>query len=115
MALDCIALSNRQLTLLVSKSVGPRVLSLRLQGGENLLAELPDVVTETPHYGTYHFYGGHRLWLAPESFERTYIPDDGPVTVTETDGTVAFTQPPDPYYGIEKSMHIALAADAARV
>jgi hypothetical protein len=25
--------------------------------------------------GDYHFLGGHRLWIAPESLEKTYIPD----------------------------------------
>lgn len=115
MNLDCVQLENQHLTLLITKSVGPRILSIRHQGGENLLAELPDVVTETPQYGAYRFHGGHRLWLAPESFEHTYIPDDGPVAVAEAAGAVTFTQPPDPHYGIEKSLQIRLAADAARV
>jgi hypothetical protein len=125
MDLDCIELSSPYLTLLVTQSAGPRVLGLRLRNDipwdssdalcQNLMAELSDVVTETPQYGTYHFYGGHRLWLSPETFERTYIPDDGPVGITEEDGSFTFTQPADPHYGIQKSIQIRLAADTAQV
>ncbi len=115
LGLDCIELENRQISLVVSRSAGPRVLSLRLQGGENLLAELPDITTPTPRFGEYHFYGGHRLWLSPEDLDRTYMPDDHAVEVSETAGGVTFTQPADPVYGIEKALHITLAADSARV
>jgi hypothetical protein len=119
MNLDCIELKNPFLTLIASRSAGPRILSIRRKGvaaeSANLLAELPDQSFETPRAGTYHFYGGHRLWLGPEDTDRTYMPDDTPLHLALEDAAVTFTQPADPFYGIEKSLRITLAPDAARV
>lgn len=115
MDMDCIELDNGYLSLIAAVDVGPRILSLRLAGGKNLLAELPGNITETERHGTYRFWGGHRLWHAPEDINRTYYPDDKPVQVSETPGCVSLTQPADPVYGIEKVMTIRLAPDGARV
>ncbi len=113
--LDCVELESQPISLVVSRSVGPRVLSLRFNGGKNLFAELPDITTPTPRFGLYHFYGGHRLWLSPEDLDRTYMPDDHPVDVSELPGGAQFTQPADPVYGMEKSMRITLGAGSANV
>ncbi|MCE5208490.1 MAG: DUF4380 domain-containing protein [Chloroflexi bacterium] len=115
MDLDCIELDNGFVRLVVAVSIGPRILSLQLPGGKNLLAELPGMVTETPRSGTYRFFGGHRLWIGPEDIDRTYFPDDRPVQVALESNGVTLTQPADPRYGIEKTMQLRLAADAARV
>ena len=115
MDLDCIELDNGNVNLLASVSAGPRILSLKLNGGPNLLAELPEKITETELHGPYRFFGGHRLWHAPEDINRTYYPDDRPVNVAELDGGVLLTQSADPVYGIEKSVFIRLEEGRARV
>jgi hypothetical protein len=79
---ECVSLENGIIKLLVTQSIGPRILSLGFVDGENLLAELPDLVTDCPGTGTFHFYGGHRLWHAPEEPSRTYLPDDEPVEIS---------------------------------
>lgn len=71
----CIRLGNESLNLWVTTSIGPRILGLALNGGENLFAELPDLALECPSKGAYHFHGGDRLWYAPEDPLRTYLPD----------------------------------------
>jgi len=91
---------------------GPRLVGLYLTGStENLLAETPDVAWDTPH-GVYHLIGGHRLWLAPESFLYTAIPDDLGLGVTEIGddpGTgLRLTQPPDSTTRISRSIDILL-------
>ena len=106
--LDCVALKNETLDLLVTQSVGPRIISLRFQGGENLFAELPDMSFDSIKDETYHIYGGHRLWHAPESMPRTYIPDDQAVEVTPIQGGLLVTQPIEKQTGIEKSIQISL-------
>jgi hypothetical protein len=113
--LDCVSLENAALSLLVTRSVGPRILSLRFNGGENLFAELPDFVTERPDGEIFHFYGGHRLWHAPECTLRTYIPDDAPVESVPTQNGLLVTQPVEVQTGIEKSIHISLVADKPQV
>ena len=57
---DCVPLKNASLSLLVTQSVGPRIISLRFNGEDNLFAELPDFLTERPDGKVFHFYGGHR-------------------------------------------------------
>jgi len=89
---ECVLLENEVLELLVTQNVGPRILSLRFADGENLLAELPDFVTDCPGTGTFHFYGGHRLWHAPEEPSRTYLPDDSPVDISALDKGLKITQ-----------------------
>jgi hypothetical protein len=63
----CCSLSNDVVELLVTNSVGPRILSYRFLDGDNLIAQLPDHITNCPGKGVYHFYGGHRLWHARRS------------------------------------------------
>lgn len=112
---DCIALKNKTLELLVSQSVGPRILSLSFMGGGNVLAELPDFVTECPGSGTFHFYGGHRLWHAPEVPSRTYLPDDAPVDVAAIENGLRINQDVEVKTGLQKSIDIQMAGDSAQV
>jgi hypothetical protein len=66
-------------------TAGPRLTGLYLDGSsENLRAETPDISWKTP-YGIYHLVGGHRLWIAPESFDHTAVPDDHGLGITELD------------------------------
>ena len=63
----------------------------------------------------YRIHGGHRLWHAPEDVERTYVPDDDPLTVTETDHGVTLEQPTEAETGIQKTMSLALDPEDAVV
>lgn len=73
---ETIILANEFFHLECLAEAGPRIVRLIPRWiGENIFAEAPDFVTQTG-YGDFHFLGGHRLWIAPESLERTYIPDD---------------------------------------
>jgi hypothetical protein len=106
---ECIELGNDSLSLLITRSVGPRIISLRSNQGENLFAEIPDQTLECPGVGVLNLLGGHRLWHAPEDPRRTYLPDDNPVEVSETPGGVRVDQPVEPISGIAKSLTISLS------
>lgn len=112
---DCVLLENNSLRLVVTRSIGPRILSFGFKGGENLFAELPDFVTECPGVGTFHFYGGHRLWHAPEDPNRTYLPDDSPVEITPVNNGLLVTQNTEVKTGLQKSIEIRLQGDSPRV
>ena len=112
---DCVSLENASLRLMVIQSGGPRVISLRLSGGDNIFAELPDFKAELPDGEKFHFYGGHRLWHAPESMPRTYIPDDEPVDIVPTQNGLLITQQVEVQTGIEKSIQISLVEDKPQV
>lgn len=112
---DCVSLSNNWLNLLVTQSVGPRIICLRLHGEDNPFANLPDFVTIRPDGKAYHFYGGHRLWHAPEHMLRTYILDDSPVDIIPTQNGLSVIQPPEPETGIQKSMSIELVENRPQI
>lgn len=112
---DCVALENKHLRLLVTKSAGPRIISLQFKGGSNLFAELPEFITERPDGKRFHFRGGHRLWHAPESMPRTYTLDDDPVEIIQTEDSISVMQHVEAETGIEKSMRISLAKNKTRI
>ena len=58
--------------------------------------------------GSYHFYGGHRLWHAPEDTSRTYMPDSEPVELTAVEHGFHLVQAIETHTGIQKSMQITL-------
>ncbi|HMR62594.1 MAG TPA: hypothetical protein PKE64_01155 [Anaerolineae bacterium] len=115
LGLECVRLRNEALDLLVTQSVGPRVIGLSLRGGENLFAELPEVTLDCPGVGPMNLWGGHRLWHAPEIKRRTYLPDNQPVSVTEVDGGLEVVQPTEEPTGIKKSLRIRLPDQSATV
>jgi hypothetical protein len=106
LGLNCVELNAGQINLLVSESVGPRILSLCYKGSDNLFAELPNEYLEYPGDGNFYFYGGHRLWIAPENPAITYKPDNQPVKIKETVEFVEFCQEPDRINGFQKSFQI---------
>ncbi len=113
--LDCVALENDLLQILVPKAIGPRILSLRFRGGENLLAELPQVITERPDGRPYHFWGGHRLWLAPEDPLLSYALDDQAVEITASEAGLLIRKAVEPETGMEKSIRLHLDPQQAKL
>jgi len=108
---QCVPLENDSLRLLITRSIGPRIISFGFHEEENLFAELPNFITELPNGGVFHFYGGHRLWVAPETFETTYIPDDSPVDISPLENGLRITQPVEPQTGLQKSLDILLTGE----
>jgi hypothetical protein len=112
---DCGLLQNKALSLLVTRSVGPRIISLSFHNGENVFAELPEIKIEYPGQAPFHFYGGHRLWHAPEVPTRTYLPDDLPVDVSPVENGLSAIQKTEPQTGLQKSLEIRMLDDLPRV
>jgi hypothetical protein len=112
---ECTLVANEAVELLITTSVGPRILSFRFPDGENIFAELPDFTIDCPGSGEYHVYGGHRLWHAPEVPARTYLPDDAPVDIASVDGKTVVTQQIEARTGIQKSIEIQVDPAAATV
>lgn len=113
--IECVEIANEKLTLLASRSVGPRVLSLKYKNGDNLLAELPGITLDCPGVGPFHLYGGHRLWYAPEEPRITYLPDDNPVSVEAMENGVHITQDVETQTSLRKELEIHLIEDQAEI
>jgi len=113
--LDCVPLKNDSIEVLVTQSVGPRIISLKLNDGNNLLAELPDLKITSLDNTPYSLYGGHRLWHAPEEMSRTYIPDDNPVEITIRKNGLLAAQEIEPGTGLQKSLQVHLVENKPQV
>jgi hypothetical protein len=99
---EAIEIESGAVRLVVTTSVGPRVLALITGDGVNAFAELPDMTLTCPGSGAFHLYGGHRLWAAPEDPRVTYRPDDDPVEVTERPDGLSLRTLPDPVAGTSR-------------
>jgi hypothetical protein len=92
-----------------------RITRLQPAGKRNLLVDLSnDPPIPTP-YGDFHFYGGHRLWHAPEAMPRTYIPDHEGATVSEISNGVRIEMSTEPWTHIAKSIEIQLNRDQPQI
>lgn len=90
----CVRLGDTAGAVIVTTSVGPRILGL-FGCGDNMLAVLPGSTIERPDGAPFRLLGGHRLWVAPEIPRITYEPDDRPCVVTEIEGGVRVEAPVD--------------------
>ncbi len=109
-------ISNAAVELVVLADVGPRVISYRFVGGENIFHEVRGHAGLTG--GTdFRLYGGHRLWVWPE-VDRTYFPDNSPVAVSQENNLVRFTGPVEgapPGSNLQKELEIQLDQFRSRV
>jgi hypothetical protein len=115
LGLECHALENEQLNLLVTRSVGPRLLSFGFKDGENIFAELPETLIDLPGLDAFHFYGGHRLWHAPEEPRRTYLPDDSPVDIIPFENGLTIIQNTELQTGLQKTLEVKLPGETPQV
>jgi len=100
-------LENEFIRLEYPTTIGPRIVSLSYKGSPNLLGDVPDITWDTP-LGKYFIRGGHRLWISPEIPERTYIPDQPGLHVTEIEGGVELTGVKEISSGVCKRMRIEM-------
>lgn len=113
---DCVRLSNGDAEVLVTTSVGPRIIRYGLIDGPNAFHIIPETRGQNDGSGKWQPYGGHRLWHAPEVAPRSYHPDHGPYGVpTFDDGVLSVISPAESTTGIAKEMRLMLAASGSAV
>lgn len=100
----CARLVSGDVEAIVTLDVGPRVIRLGFAGGRNELHESPKDMGKTGG-SEYRSYGGHRLWIAPEDADRTFQPENEPVSLSEVDGWAVFSIPADKN-GLRKELRI---------
>jgi hypothetical protein len=102
------SLENDHLRVDYLLEAGPRLVRLILAGStDNLLAEVPDVHWPTP-WGEYYLQGGHRVAIAPEALEMSYVPDNSGLVVEDVPGGVRLIQPVEIGSGAGRSIEIQL-------
>jgi len=111
----CLKLSNGTAEVIVTTDIGPRIIRYAFADEENMLGEVPDEKVTT-ELGDWKPWGGHRLWAAPESIPRTYVPDNSPIEHEELgDRAVRLIQPVEGPTGLQKEMTVTLDADGTGV
>jgi hypothetical protein len=80
-----LKLSNDSVELIVTLEVGPRIISFRSLNGKNIFKVVAEQSGKS-NEPDWKIRGGHRLWTAPEDFDRiidgqslTYVLDNSPV------------------------------------
>lgn len=106
LGLDCIEFSFGEIVILVTQSVGPRILSLKFRNSDNLFAQLPGEYLSYGNKKKFFFYGGHRLWVAPEIPTITYSSDEAPITIKEENEPISLIQDKDLNTGLQKELRI---------
>ncbi|MBI1792407.1 MAG: hypothetical protein HYR60_33205 [Acidobacteria bacterium] len=107
---DSWRLSNGDVELVIPTRIGPRVMRYGFAGEQNLFKIFP------PDPANPRIRGGHRLWVAPERLETTWIDDDLPVSVEPLeDGLLRVTKPVERQTGLEKQMLVRLAPSGSTV
>ncbi len=114
----CLKLSNGKIEALLTLEVGPRVIRLnRADSDTNLMFN--DVKREHhnqgPLYDSFYYpgaqwniYGGHRMWIAPESAPETAYPDNNPVAYEIIENGAILTPPPQAENGVQFVMTVQM-------
>lgn len=109
----CIKVDNGVLELIIPLEFGIRILKIGWVNGSNLFAELPDAQFDIGGK-VWHFYGGHRLWVSPET-KQTYFPDSQPISYSIRGELLKLAQPLDTYSNVVKEMDITLSESNVKV
>ena len=106
---DAVRLANGDAELVVTTSVGPRIIHYGLTGGPNAFQVIPETRGQVGG-DAWVPYGGHRLWIAPEVMPRSYFPDTGAYGTPAMDGdALVLASPIESTTGIGKTMRVTLA------
>lgn len=103
-------IQNDILEIGIALDFGIRIVHLSCIGMENLYYVQPNDLSDNFTKGEWRVYGGHRLWLAPESLD-SYCPDNAPVDYELDENSVLITQQPDPVLHIRKQIRITFLED----
>lgn len=97
---DCRVVSNGCIELVAPRSFGPRIMGCGFTGGRNLFKIFPD---EGPGV---RVRGGHRLWVAPERKEVTWVLDNDPVEFARLEDGLRIIGTQEPSTGLQKELVI---------
>ena len=94
----CLEIFADTSKVIVTLDFGPRIISYSFTDGENVFWEDTDRIISDEKtmefYGDkWYLYGGHRLWVAPEEFPKTYYADNENVIYEIKDNEVSFYPP----------------------
>lgn len=117
----CVSISNGIIEAYVTVDIGPRIIRFGYVGGQNFMNDNRQLFPPEPYNKEYTDFfgenrrwenlGGHRIWLSPESYPETYLPDDRPVAYEITENGAIFTPLADTQVGVQKYLEIKMDKD----
>lgn len=97
--------------MVVVTDIGPRILSLSVGDGPNLLFVDSEMkIGLGGGESAWHIYGGHRVWVAPETRD-TYAPDNAVCEAEMTAGRLSVVAPVAPQTGLRKRLSIGACGE----
>lgn len=115
-----LSLSNGIIKSYVTLDIGPRIIFFGFENGENILFDSCEEFTSKTDekyeklFGkgrAWNNFGGHRIWITPESWPETYTPDDKKVSYSVTENGAIFTKEPDREVGIAITLEVIMDSD----
>lgn len=116
----CVSISNGTIEAYVTVDLGPRIIKFGFVDGQNFMCDNraslggKDDEVYSGFFGEgrkWENFGGHRIWLSPESYPETYTPDDKPVKYMITENGALFIPEEDVEIGIAKTLELKMAED----
>lgn len=111
----CLRIANKEVELIITRDIGPRIIRFGFIGGSNIIGEIPadQGGMNEPEWKN---RGGHRCWIAPESMPWSYELDNTPYAeAAAISGGIRTRQEPGPVTGLAKEMEITLDSDSNAV
>jgi hypothetical protein len=101
---EAYRLSLGEAAMVVVTDIGPRILSLSVSNGPNLLF-VDEGLAGRRGGAEWVNYGGHRIWVSPET-AATYAPDNDRCEVEISDGGLIALAPVEPQTGLRKRLTV---------
>ncbi|MBW5447923.1 hypothetical protein GE107_17860 [Cohnella sp. CFH 77786] len=119
----CVSIGNGSVELLATLDFGPRIIHLSSAGGSNLFYEDSErkIADGGEAFapvggGSWHLYGGHRLWTSPERVPRTTYPDNEPVEWEPAgENGIVLRAPRERWNQVTKEIELRLSPDGPTV
>lgn len=112
-----LKVSNGTIEAYITIDLGPRIVRFAFCGGTNIMYNdaKKEHYNSGDEYDQYYYkgarwynYGGHRLWISPESCPETYYPDNDPVEYKLTENGAVFTPNPQKENGVQHQIELVM-------
>lgn len=110
----CLFIDNGVVEAGIPLQFGLRIGHFSFKGEKNVFFEQPRDMTAFTTEEGWRIYGGHRMWLAPESAQ-VMFPDNQPISYVFDGDTLILSQKEDPWLKVIKQFLITLEGSCMHI